>query len=78
MDIALLPLIEEDSSSKQAIQLTECPLERDFYSNIFVVPKKNGSQRPVINLKPLNSYVHSEYFRMEGIHTPQDLLGQGD
>ena len=30
-------LVEEDSNLKQAIQLTECPLGREFYSNIYNV-----------------------------------------
>ena len=63
---------------KQAIQPVECPSERDFYSNIFLVPKKDGGQRPVINLKALNSFVHPEHFKMEGIHTLKDLQEQGD
>ena len=74
-------LIQEEISKllqKQAIQFRECPSERDFYSNIFLVPKKDGGQRPVINLKALNSFVHAEHFKMEGIHTLKDLLGQGD
>jgi len=45
---------------KQAIQLVESPSEKDFYSNLFLVPKKDGGQRPVINLKALNSFVHPE------------------
>ena len=74
-------LIQEEVSKlllKQAILITEHPSERDFYSNIFLVPKKDGGQRPVINLKALNSFVHPEHFKMEGIHTVKDLLGQGD
>ena len=35
MDIALLHLVEEDSNLKQTIQFTKCPLEREFYSNIY-------------------------------------------
>ena len=33
---------------------------------MFMVPKKDGSQGPVINLKALNRYVKSEHFKMEG------------
>ena len=56
-------LIQEEVTKilqKQAIQPVECPSERDFYSNIFLVPKKDGGQRPVINLKALNSFVHKQ------------------
>ena len=73
-------LIQEEVAKllqKQAIQPVECPSERDFYSNIFLVPKKDGGQRPVINLKALNSFVHPEHFKMESIQTLKDLLGQG-
>jgi len=53
------------------------PVEQTgFYSNLFLVPKKDGGQRPVINLKALNNFVNKEHFKMEGIHTLKDLLGQ--
>ena len=52
--------------------------EAGFLSNIFLVPKKDGGQRPVINLKALNQFVNTEHFKMEGIHTIKDLLRQGD
>ena len=40
-----------------------------FVSTLFLVPKKDGSQRPVINLKHLNAFVESPHFKMEGIQT---------
>ena len=49
-----------------------------FFSQMFLVPKKNGRQRPVINLKRLNQSVKTEHFKMEGIHMLKDLLRAGD
>ena len=40
--------------------------------NMFIVPKKDGGQRPVINLKYLNKFVKSEHFKMEGLHTVKE------
>ena len=62
---------------KQAIQhLPRAPL--GFYSNMFMVPKKGGGQRSVINLKYLNKFVKSEHFKMEGLHTVKALLQKND
>ena len=49
-----------------------------FYSSLFLVPKKNGQMRPVINLKQLNQWVETPHFKMEGISTLRDLLRAGD
>lgn len=54
------------------------PLEGSFYSNLFLVPKKNSGQRSVINLKALNNFVVAPHFKMEGIHTIKNLLQPGD
>lgn len=63
--------------AKAAIQ--EAPQTgRGFLSNVFLVPKKDSGQRPVINLKALNEFVHTEHFKMEGIHLLKDLLRKGD
>ena len=43
-----------------------------FYSILFLVSKKGEGQRPVINLKALNSFVQTVHFKMEGIHTLRD------
>ena len=62
---------------KQVIQhLPTLPV--GFYSNMFMVPKKGGGQRPVINLKYLNHFVKSEHFKMEGLHTVKTLLRKND
>ena len=65
--------------SKRAI--VEIPAETAaprFYSSLFLVPKKDGGMRPVINLKELNTYVAPHHFKMEGLHTLKDLLKTGD
>jgi len=42
--------------SKGAVEIVKhCPGE--FISNMFLIPKKTGDLRPVINLKPLNEFV---------------------
>lgn len=54
-------------------------LPRDgFLSTLFLVPKKDGGQRPVVNLKNLNSFVEVPHFKMEGIHTLKSLVARGD
>ena len=49
-----------------------------FISTLFLVPKRNGKMRPVINLKWLNHWVETPHFKIEGISTLRDLLHQGD
>ena len=40
--------------------------------------KKDGGQRPVINLKGLNQFLKAEHFKMEGLHLLPDLLQPQD
>ena len=73
-------VLEEEIKSllqKQAIQQVPTSAE-GFYSNMFLVPKKGGGQRPVINLKHLNKFVKSEHFKMEGLHIVKSLLQKND
>ena len=37
----------------------------EYLSNIYIGPKKDGSFRPVINLKDLNNFVSYHHFKME-------------
>jgi len=68
----------ENLLQKQAIQEHPNPVHEGFYSNMFIVPKKDSGQRPVINLKHLNHFVKAEHFKTEGLHTAKSLLQQGD
>ena len=63
--------------SKQAIsEIGNSP--EGYFSQIFLVPKKDGKLRPVINLKKLNQSVKTKHFKMESIHMLKDLLKAGD
>ena len=54
------------------------PCKEEFISNIFLVPKKTGDMRPVINLKPLNQYIQNIHFKMENIQMALNLISPGD
>jgi len=53
-------------------------LPHSFVSQLFLVEKKDGGQRPVINLKCLNQFVKTEHFKMECLHLLPDLLQPQD
>jgi len=60
---------------KGAITQLRHPLNHGgFYSTLFLVPKKGGQMRPVINLKRLNEWVIPQHFKMEGMGTLKELL----
>ena len=63
--------------SKGAIQEAQL-LPESFVSQIFLIEKKDGGQRPVVNLKCLNQFMRVEHFKMEGLHLLQDLIQPGD
>ena len=53
------------------------PVPGQFVSNIFLVVKKSGGMRPMINLKKLNKFLAREHFKMEHILTILPLLHEG-
>ena len=53
------------------------PQKDQFLSNLFLIPKKDGEQRPVINLKQLNSHIPYVHFKMEGLHLLKEMLQEG-
>ena len=42
---------------KQAISVVSSPYSQSFLSRIFLFPKKDSSQRSVINLRQLNQFI---------------------
>jgi len=67
----------EDLVTKGAI--TPCGEDRDgFVSQLFLVPKSDGSWRPVINLKGLNQFILTQHFKMESVRTVKAIIQKGD
>ena len=60
----------EKMIQKGALEKVQNPNSPGFYSRIFVVPKKTGDLRPVIDLKLLNTFLKPKPFKME---TPQSI-----
>jgi len=54
------------------------PCADQFLSQIFLVPKRDGSFRPVVNLRPLNQFMQQVHFKMENLGMMRDLLREGD
>lgn len=52
--------------AKHAVEVVPAlQVDSGFYSRMFVVPKRNGKWRPIIDLSPLNRYVKCDHFKME-------------
>ena len=62
----------EDLLSKGVINLTD-QQKHQFLSTLFLALKKNGNQRPVINLKQLNQFIPYLHFK-EGLHCLKKIL----
>ena len=77
MNCALITDEVEKLIRKQAIALV-APVAAQFLSHVFTVPKKDGSQRLVVNLRPLNHFVQKHHFKMEGAGMLRDLLQRND
>ena len=62
---------------KRAIQKAETA-QKEFLSKTFLVGKKDGENRWVINLKKFNAFIPYEHFKMEGLHCLKFLLEKND
>ena len=63
---------------KGAIELVPPGQEgQGFYSTFFIVPKKDGGLRPILNLKPLNVYMEKSHFKMETLRSIIQALHVG-
>ena len=53
-------------------------LSPGFYSRLFLLPKTDGSYRPLFDLKSLNQFVHKEKFKMTTPRTVTNAMHKGD
>lgn len=59
--------------------ITKCEdVPGQFISNIFLIPKSDGSYRFILNLKKLNKFVITQHFKMEDIRTASKLISKYD
>ena len=49
-----------------------------WVSNVFLVPKRQGGFRMILNLKDLNQYVKYTKFKMDGIEKVVHMMHEGD
>ena len=54
---------------KWAVEWVQGPGTPSFYSRLFLVPKKNGKLRLVIDLSLLNQYIRKQPFKMETVNS---------
>ena len=63
---------------KGAVERVTHTLTPGFYSRLFLVPKKNGSLRPIIDLSTLNAYLQVPTFKMETVSSIRNSIHPGD
>ena len=74
------PLLREEIAEllkKWAVERVRNPETPGFYSRIFLVQKKNGKLRPVIDLSLLNLYIN-KYFKMETVNSVRQSIRAND
>lgn len=77
-DLARLVKAEVDQMlDKGAIEVVEDG-SPGFYSPIFLVPKKTGGWRPVLNLRRLNKFMEVRHFRMESTRALAQVIRDQD
>ena len=69
---ATISLEVENLLKKGAVEQV-CPQKPRFLNNIFLVKKKDGGKRPVINSKELNQCIPFKHFKMESLQSLKTL-----
>ena len=62
----------------EKVHMKKVSAKSQFVSNLFLVKKKDGGNRSVINLKNLNQYIPHYHFKMKSLQSLRDTLKQGN
>jgi hypothetical protein len=76
--IITLRKVEELLQKKCIEEVPQKEMNQGFYRTLFLVPKKTGDLRLVINLKPINKYLRKQHFEMDSMKTALNLIRKGD
>ena len=68
----------ENLLNKRAVERVQNPGTPGFYSQIFIVPKKNGKLRLIIDLSLLNRYIKKQSFKMETVKSVRQAMRLND
>ena len=68
----------ENLLNKWAVERVQNPGTPGFYSQIFLVPKKNGKLRLIIDLSLLNRYIKKHAFKMETVKSVRQAMRLND
>ena len=68
----------ENLLNKWAVERVQNPGTPGFYSQIFLVPKKNGKLRLIIDLSLLNRYIKKQSFKMETVKSVRQAMRLND
>ena len=73
-------ILSEVSSllQKHAVEVVQDTSSAGFYSRIFLVKKKNGNWRTIIDLSHLNTFVLLKRFKMETTASIRNAVQPGD
>ena len=68
----------ENLLNKRAVERVQNPETLGFYSRIFLVPKKNGKFRLILDLSLLNRYIEKQAFKMETVKSVRQAMRLND